>query len=255
MRLSLTTCRPLFDELLLVLQPFSLLTFNLDLLFQHHRFEPECHSPDIPSPPCQDVGLRPRPHSKCRYIECLSEVDFGGSDPQTAKESPSPLADPKKAEEDSADGGAEPQNPSVVLGHTSPQLLWVQEKEIGALPPPDLEEDSFVQQAGQVLSFASYCYWTCFSDPSGLTPFQSQVIQQGWGAVKRWGDRLSQNLAEMSAKKEEARTDLTLQVRAESDFAPVSGDAQVPWGLGRLFGASKSPGSPQGHTPPTRFVL
>uniref|UniRef100_A0A3B5MZS3 RUN and SH3 domain containing 1 n=1 Tax=Xiphophorus couchianus TaxID=32473 RepID=A0A3B5MZS3_9TELE len=37
MRLSLTTCWPLFEELLLVLQPLSLLTFNLDLLFQHHH--------------------------------------------------------------------------------------------------------------------------------------------------------------------------------------------------------------------------
>uniref|UniRef100_A0A3Q2ZHW1 RUN and SH3 domain containing 1 n=1 Tax=Kryptolebias marmoratus TaxID=37003 RepID=A0A3Q2ZHW1_KRYMA len=36
-RLSLTACRPLFEELLLVLQPLSLLTFNLDLLFQHHH--------------------------------------------------------------------------------------------------------------------------------------------------------------------------------------------------------------------------
>lgn len=73
--------------------------------------------------------------------------------------------------------------------------------------------------------------------------------------MKRWGDRLSQNLAELSSKREEAKTDLTLQVQAGSDFAPVSSDAQVPWGLGRLFGATKSPGSPQGHTPPSRFGL
>lgn len=81
------------------------------------------------------------------------------------------------------------------------------------------------------------------------------MIQQGWGAVKRWGDRLSHNLAELSAKKDEVKTGLTLQVQAGSDFAPVSSDAQVPWGLGRLFGASKSPSSPQGHTPPSRFAL
>ncbi|XP_056900842.1 uncharacterized protein rusc1 isoform X4 [Takifugu flavidus] len=227
MRLSLSTCRPLFEELLLVLQPLSLLTFNLDLLFQHHRFEPDCHSPDVPSPPCQETGFQLRAQSKSRYIESLSEVDFGGSNPWTAKESPSPLGDPKKAAVGSTDGSAERENLSIALGHTSPQLLWVQDKEIEALPPPDLEEDSFVQQAGQ-------------------------VIQQGWGAVKRWGDRLSQNLAELSAKKEEVKPDLTLQVQAGSDFAPVSSDAQVPFGLGRLFGASKSPSSPQGHTPPSR---
>lgn len=73
--------------------------------------------------------------------------------------------------------------------------------------------------------------------------------------MKRWGDRLSQNLAELSAKKDEVKPGLTLQVQAGSDFAPVSSDAQVPWGLGRLFGASKSPSSPQGHTPPSRFAL
>lgn len=72
----------------------------------------------------------------------------------------------------------------------------------------------------------------------------------------RWGGRLSQNLAELSLKKEEMRTDLPdLQVQAGSDFAPVSSGAQVPWGLGRLFGASKSPNSPPGHTPPTRLAI
>lgn len=66
----------------------------------------------------------------------------------------------------------------------------------------------------------------------------------------RWGGRLSQNLSELSLKKEEI---LDLQVQAGSDFAPVSSGAQVPWGLGRLFGASKSLNSPPGHTPPTRL--
>lgn len=69
----------------------------------------------------------------------------------------------------------------------------------------------------------------------------------------RWGGRLSQNLAELSMKKEEVKMGLSdLQVQAERDFAPVSSGSQVPWGLGRLFGASKSPNSPQGPTPPTR---
>lgn len=73
--------------------------------------------------------------------------------------------------------------------------------------------------------------------------------------MKRWGDRLSQNLAELSAKKDEVKTGVTLRVQAGSDFVPVSSDAQVPWGLGRLFGASTSPSSPQGHIPPSRFAL
>ncbi|XP_070822614.1 uncharacterized protein rusc1 isoform X4 [Chaetodon trifascialis] len=228
MRLSLASCQPLFEELLLVLQPLSLLTFNLDLLFQHHHLEPDGHSPEIPCPPCQDAGFQLSTEDSqskiagCRYIESLSEVDFGSPEYQASKEKLSPLANPKNG------GSEESTHSSAAPIKTSPQLLWVQEKEIGELPPPDIEEDSLAQQAGQ-------------------------VIQQGWGAVMRWGGRLSQNLAELSLKKEEMRTDLPdLQVQAGSDFAPVSSGAQVPWGLGRLFGASKSPSSPPGHTPPTR---
>lgn len=74
----------------------------------------------------------------------------------------------------------------------------------------------------------------------------------------RWGGRLSQNLAELSlsaGKKEEMNADVPdLQTQAESDYTPVSSGVQVPWGLGRLFGASKSPNSPTGHTPPTRLA-
>lgn len=81
-----------------------------------------------------------------------------------------------------------------------------------------------------------------------------QVIQQGWGAVLRWSGKLSQNLAELAARKEEIRTDLH-HLQAGSDFAPVSSGAQVPWALGRLFGAPKSSNSPQGHSLPTRSAL
>ncbi|MEQ2208609.1 hypothetical protein XENOCAPTIV_008637, partial [Xenoophorus captivus] len=53
-------------------------------------------------------------------------------------------------------------------------------------------------------------------------------------------------------KKEETKTNgPDLQDQAGSNYSPVSG-TQVPWSLGRLFGASKSPNSPTGHTPPTR---
>ncbi|XP_068180693.1 uncharacterized protein rusc1 isoform X3 [Antennarius striatus] len=228
MRLSLTTCQPLFEELLLMLQPLSLLTFNLDLLFQHHHLEPHNHSPEIPSPLSQNPGLQvstERPQSKitdCRHIESLSGVEFISPEHQVAKEKLSPIANPKNgAAVESTHRCAAPLKGSVALEQTSPQLLWVQEKEIGDLPPPNID-DSYAQQAGQ-------------------------VIQQGWGAVIRWGGRLGQNLVDL---KEGMKTDL--QDQAGSDFAPVSNAAQVPWGLGRLFGASKSPNSPPGHTPPTR---
>ncbi|KAM9852633.1 AP-4 complex accessory subunit RUSC1 [Aulostomus maculatus] len=237
MCLSLTTCQPLFEELLLVLQPLSLLTFNLDLLFQHHHLEPDSHSPEIPSPPCQEAGPRlstKGPQSKIRYPESLSEVDFGNPDHQTTTNGvkSSSLDKPNTGgAEFSTYSTAAPTKASVTLGQTSPQLMWVQEKEIGELAPPSIEEDSIAQQAGQ-------------------------VIQQGWGAVIRWGGRLSQNLAELSlsaGKKEDMRMSVQEhQAHPGSDFAPVSSVTQVPWGLGRLFGASKSPNSPTGPTPPTR---
>ncbi|KAM3615227.1 uncharacterized protein V6R79_025271 [Siganus canaliculatus] len=229
MCLSLGACQPLFEELLLVLQPLSLLTFNLDLLFQHHHLEPDSQSQDIPSPPCQDAGIQLSAQGSqsqdtgCRYIESLSEVDFGSPEHEVAKEKSSASASPRS-------GGSEKstQSSSATLGQTSPQLLWVQETEIGELPPPDIDEDSLAHQAGQ-------------------------VIQQGWGAVMRWGGRLSQNLSELNQKREEMNRDVSeLQVQTGSDFAPVSSAVQVPWGLGRLFGASKNPNSPTGYTPPTR---
>ncbi|XP_031709204.1 uncharacterized protein rusc1 isoform X3 [Anarrhichthys ocellatus] len=232
MHLSLTACQPLFEELLLVLQPLSLLTFNLDLLFQHHHLEPDSPTPEIPSPPSQDAGSqRSTEGSKskitsCKYIESLSEVDFGSPEYRAAKEKLSPLSNPKNGVPgESTHSSAAPIKASVT--QTSPQLLWVQEKDIGDFPLPNAE-DSLAQQAGQ-------------------------VIQQGWGAVMRWGGRLSHNLSEPNLKKEEVKTDLPdLQAQAGSDFAAVSSGAQVPWGLGRLFGASKSLNSPPGHTPPTR---
>ncbi|KAK1895810.1 RUN and SH3 domain containing protein 1 [Dissostichus eleginoides] len=213
MRLSLTACQPLFEELLLVLQPLSLLTFNLDLLFQHHHLEADSHSPDIPSPPCQDAGIKLSKEGSqsktagCRYMESLSDVDFRSSEQRAAKQKSSPLSSPMNGGPgESTQCSAAPTNASATYPQTSPQLLWVQEKNIGDLPPPNSEEDSLTQQAGQ-------------------------VIQQGWGAVMRWGGRMSHNLSELNLKKEEMRMDLP-ELHAESDFAPVSSGAPVPWRLG-----------------------
>lgn len=219
MCLSLSTCRPQFDELLLVLQPLSLLTFNLDLLFQHHHWDP--HSPKIPKAPVSQDAALPVPNKACqskkteeKYMESLTEEDIESG--ENCK-GPPPLPKSEDSQSESKDED---------LLETSPQLRWVKEKEISSLPPPDLEEDSFAQQAGQ-------------------------VIQQGWDVMMRWGGRLSQNLGELSlavAKKDELKTDL----QTHSDFAPVSSSVQIPWGLERLFGAPKSQTSPHSHTAPTR---
>lgn len=146
MRLSLTTCRPQFEELLLVLQPLSLLTFNLDLLFQHHHLEedghvPPCHEDVAAAPPRPSQSEPPR----SRYLESLSVVDFGH--PATSAQENQPPQAQCEA----------PVPAPRVVAQTSPQLLWVQEAEIAALPPPGAEEDSLAQQAGQVVgSTASY---------------------------------------------------------------------------------------------------
>lgn len=113
------------------------------------------------------------------------------------------------------------------LLESNPQLRWVKEKEISSLPPPDLEEDSFAQQAGQ-------------------------VIQQGWEVMMRWGGRLSQNLSELSVAAVTRAESKTEDLQAHSDFVPVSGGAQIPWGLERLFGAPKSLTSPNSHPASTR---
>ncbi|XP_077577909.1 RUN and SH3 domain containing 1 isoform X3 [Stigmatopora nigra] len=216
MRLSMSVCHPLLEELLLVLQPLSLLTFNLDLLFQHHHLEPPPTAPQVHSSACQDAGKPTQPEIRGgKYMESLSGVDFSGpanQETETAQLSP---------------GNA---GWSFTLGHTSPQLRWVQDKRIGELPPPNLDEDSLAQQAGQVL-------------------------QQGWGTMMRWGEKLSQNLADLSlaaGKTEEAQNNHLAQT--ESDFSPGNSVTQVSWSLGRLFGstATRSPNSPVGHTPPSR---
>lgn len=144
-----------------MLQPLSLLTFNLDLLFQHHHLEPESHRPEIPSPPFLDSGFQLSTKETAikgsqstipssRYTESLSEVNFGNPHHQAANDA-KPLANSKNGGSGaSTDTHAGPIKASVTLGETSPQLLWVQEKEIEDLPPPDAEEDSLAQQAGQV---------------------------------------------------------------------------------------------------------
>ncbi|XP_036795606.1 uncharacterized protein rusc1 isoform X3 [Oncorhynchus mykiss] len=233
MRLSLTSCQPLFEELLLLLQPLSLLTLNLDLLFQHHHLDPANHSPEIPSPPNQDLGFRLSPRGSASqsrgssYLESLSELDLGRAEPEATNHnvSSSSLAN-------SGVGGLveslKPAKVSGGLAETSPQLMWVQEKEIRELAPPNVEEASLSQQAGQ-------------------------VIQQGWGAVVRWGGKLGQNLAELSLSavqnQEGTSREPQTSTQARSDPPQVDGALAVPWGLGRLFGASNNSTIP---TLPTR---
>ncbi|KAJ3597910.1 hypothetical protein NHX12_001426 [Muraenolepis orangiensis] len=197
----------LFQELLLLLQPLSLLTFNLDLLFQHHHLEPANQGPPISSPP-----------GGPEHMEATGNTDGSSSSSSLASSGVSARSD------------AAPVATPVTVKRTNPQLLWVQEKEIrDLLPPPPLDDGSLAQQAGQ-------------------------VIQEGWEAVMRLGGRLSRNLSEMSlpAGQIQGKEDAEVYPPTGSDFPRVDSANNVPWGFGRLFGASKGAGSPTGHTPQTR---
>lgn len=145
-----------------MLQPLSLLTFNLDLLFQHHHLEPDSHAP-----PRRGDAAPPQPSQpeapRSRYLESLSVVDFRQPQASTQENRPEPTHPQSEG----------PVPVPRVVAQTSPQLLWVQEAEIAALPPPTAEEDSLAQQAGQVADPSASCQTrprlAPFTTLSGLT--------------------------------------------------------------------------------------
>lgn len=223
MCLSGTFCQPLFEELLLMLQPLSLLTFNLDLLFQHHHFDPL--SPALSPPSHIPQSTSPdQPQSNVQDLKNVSKQGF--SDPKAGSHSSSPTStfNPVHTYCRPVSG--------IGKGETSPQLQWLQEKEIIA-PPSIWSGNSFSQQAGQAL-------------------------QQGWGAVMRLGERLGQNWSGWTSTSllEEANAHTIPDPNAHSSTDCPKSPGQelltaeggtLSWGLGRLFGASRSP-----NTPPTK---
>ncbi|XP_062394058.1 AP-4 complex accessory subunit RUSC1-like isoform X1 [Sardina pilchardus] len=247
MRLSLTSCQPLFEELLLLLQPLSLLTFNLDLLFQHHHFDPASpadpptnHSPDLTSPPNQELGFGVSPWGPVQghRLESVSEHDAGRPESRPANQNTalSSLAMPlARGLVQPSCRGPVPVSAFSIKGETSPQLQWVREKDI-APPPDESEYSSLSQQAGQVL-------------------------HQGWGAVVRWGERLGHNLNSLGSSSEDTtpgtspdsrRGPDTLRLQPQEEASSWANSVAVPWGLERLFGASKNTCNPPAHTPQAR---
>ncbi|KAJ8354834.1 hypothetical protein SKAU_G00224010 [Synaphobranchus kaupii] len=254
MRLSHTSCQPLFEELLLLLQPLSLLTFNLDLLFQHHHLDPASpglstanHSPETPSSANHEGSFRvpPRGFSLDSRLESVSEQDIRHLEPAEGTQHTALTASANHVAGEVEGLANHSPSPRTVTnkGETSPQLLWLQEKEI--LPP---SVSSFSQQAGQ-------------------------AIQQGWGTVLRWGERLGQNLGNYYPT-EEATSEVEKPSPQPQDFwsgsspstltqldlishqpqrdLPPESSPTVPWGLGRLFGASSGHRTPQTRPPSTR---
>lgn len=220
MQLSGTFCQPLFEELLLMLQPLSLLTFNLDLLFQHHHFDPL--SPALSPPSLSLQSPSPdQPQSNGQHLKNISKQVSPDSKTASHNSSTTSMIKPGPVSCRSASG--------ITRGETSPQLQWLQEKEIIA-PPSIWSGNSFSQQAGQAL-------------------------QQGWGAVIRLGERLGQNWngwASTSLSEESKVHSIPDQNTHSNTDCPKSLGQElltaeggtVSWGLGRLFGASKSPSNP-----------
>lgn len=96
---------------------------------------------------------------------------MGNPEHPAAAES-SPRVNPKdEGSGVSTNTDAEPIKASFGFGQTSPQLLWVQEKEIGDLPPPDVEEDSFAQQAGQVVTSCCLVFYFFLIRSTKLTSY------------------------------------------------------------------------------------
>ncbi|KAK2854975.1 hypothetical protein Q7C36_006844 [Tachysurus vachellii] len=230
MRLSGTFCQSLFEELLLMLQPLSLLTFNLDLLFQHHHFDPLSPALSPPSHSAQSSSPD-QPQSNGQHLKNVSKQGF---------------TDEKAASHNSSHTSTFKPGPTycspisgIGKGETSPQLQWLKEKEIIA-PPNIWSGNSFSHQAGQ-------------------------AFQQGWGAVIRWGERLGQNWSgwTSSSVSEEAKshTIVDLNTHSNSNF-PKSPSQDLltaeggtgSWGLGRLFGASKSPNNPPTNRRPSHWL-
>ncbi|KAK3551257.1 hypothetical protein QTP70_013970 [Hemibagrus guttatus] len=230
MRLSGTYCQPLFEELLLMLQPLSLLTFNLDLLFQHHHFDPL--SPVLSPPSRSPQSSSPdQPHSNGQHQKNVSKQGF--TDPKAASHNSNPTS--------TFDPGPTYCRPisGIGKGETSPQLQWLKEKEIIA-PPNIWNGNSLSHQAGQAL-------------------------QQGWGAVVRWGERLGQNWSGWASTSlsEEAKAHTTQVLNTHSNSnCPKSPGQELPaaeggtgsWGLGRLFGAPKSPNNPPTNRRPSHWL-
>lgn len=223
MRLSGSLCQSFFEELLLMLQPLSLLTFNLDLLFQHHHFDPL--SPALSPPSRSPQSSSPdQPQSNGQHLKKVSKQGF--TDPKAASHNSSPTSTFKAIS-------------GIGKGETSPQLQWLQEKEIIA-PPSIWSGNSFSQQAGQAL-------------------------QQGWGAVIRLGERLGQNWSGLTSTglSEEAKahtiTDLNTHSNSNCPKNPsqellTAEGGTASWGLGRLFGASKSPNDPPRKRRPSHWL-
>ncbi|XP_075856322.1 AP-4 complex accessory subunit RUSC1 isoform X3 [Microcebus murinus] len=141
------SCPSLSTELLLLLQPLSVLTFHLDLLFEHHHHLP-LGPPQAPAPPGPPPALQQTVQAVLQWGERLAQSLRGASreaalDPSAAPAPPSPPTPGSwweqltQASRVYASGGSEGfPLPRWGLGHHRPAPGGVRER------PPPAEESA-----------------------------------------------------------------------------------------------------------------
>ncbi|XP_059363554.1 uncharacterized protein LOC132102872 isoform X3 [Carassius carassius] len=246
MRLSLTSCQSLFEELLLLLQPLSLLTFNLDLLFQHHHLDPS--SPTL------------TPASQTSEIYCPPNEEF------SFHLSPKGLFQGRRL-------GSELEQDHGSLGlATNPNSgLTSHVLDVSAYRNPiSLSSDVTKEEANPPLSLFKGNDISIPLNAGSISQQAGQALQQGWGAVMRLGERFGQNFGLATTTEdvkgpnspEDCKTGFSLNLKCpdenrqepRDDLSLRDSGAAVPWGLGRLFGASKSPNNPPTSRRPSQWL-
>ncbi|XP_035285443.1 uncharacterized protein LOC118233693 [Anguilla anguilla] len=231
MWLSRTSCQPLFEELLLLLQPLSLLTFNIDLLFQHHHFDPASPTPSAANYGRENAGPANRACSfRIPGLSCWRRDQSWN----TSKQAPGVSDDQQKTKltalannsNNGLNGRANGSPVSANKGEAANHILW---KEWEIAPH---SVDNLSQQAGQ-------------------------TAQQGWGSVVQWGRKLGQSWGSYNKAEQKASPlppDSWLS-NAPLEYDYITHEAQrnpvpecnsaAPWVLGMLFGASRGQKDPR----------
>nr|XP_015224165.1 PREDICTED: RUN and SH3 domain-containing protein 1-like [Lepisosteus oculatus]XP_015224166.1 PREDICTED: RUN and SH3 domain-containing protein 1-like [Lepisosteus oculatus] len=262
MRLARTSCQPLFEELLLLLQPLALLTFHLDLLFEHHHLDPRTPPSRSPEPAGgadqEGLGISP---AKGDISQNSSAHQGGGQGNQEHCTAASANQEHKRESPTNQTAGRSGTANQKSKEVPADQGSGYSRQTANGSPGPG-PVDSKAEAASQFI-------WEAERAPSSvgrvLSQQASQAIQHSWGSLLRWGERLGQTLGVTgSVRTQELSQDPQLHPGEPSGTSLDTPDLKTPcsdvhrspskeltgrpggvgadtpriW-LGRLFGASK----------------
>ncbi|XP_069040773.1 AP-4 complex accessory subunit RUSC1 isoform X2 [Lepisosteus oculatus] len=262
MRLARTSCQPLFEELLLLLQPLALLTFHLDLLFEHHHLDPRTPPSRSPEPAGgadqEGLGISP---AKGDISQNSSAHQGGGQGNQEHCTAASANQEHKRESPTNQTAGR-----SGTANQKSEEVPADQGSGYSRQTANGSPGPGPVDSKGEA---ASQFIWEAERAPSSvgrvLSQQASQAIQHSWGSLLRWGERLGQTLGVTgSVRTQELSQDPQLHPGEPSGTSLDTPDLKTPcsdvhrspskeltgrpggvgadtpriW-LGRLFGASK----------------